>query len=179
MVHIYIHSCVVLQINTLLSDTVWVPAFTPAWLHVKNLVSVWSHFSLLHLLIYLEKSSNKVVRSKLASLPPPPPSVQYFTAGVDALPAKNNPPQQRVFEVQQPKPEVQLPPPQAHPHYHHPTPSPSHQEKAPRLLSLHDEAEHRFDQPKLSQLDSNASTTSRMDGSGSGSESGGWRREGG
>jgi len=112
----------------------------------------------------------------------------YFTAGVDALPAKNNPPQQRVFGVQQPNPEVQPPPPQAHPNYHHPTPSPSHQEKAPRLLSLHDEVEeehhdNRFDQPDLSQLDYDVSTTSknlRMDGSGSSSESGGWRRrEGG
>jgi len=106
----------------------------------------------------------------------------YFTAGVDALPAKI-PPQQRVFGVQQPNPKVQPPPPQAHPHYHHPTPS--HQEKAPRLLSFHDQAEeehhdNRFDQPNLNQLDRDASTTSknlRMDGSGSGNESGGWRRE--
>jgi len=39
--------------------------------------------------------------------------------------------------------------------------------------------DNQFDQPNLSQLDYDVSTTSknlRMDGSGSGSESGGWRR---
>ena len=162
----------------------------------------FGHILPCHTCFYPLNPVMKIVRSKLASLPPPPLilpypnffpssfslwiSVQcflYFTTGVDALPAKNNPPQQRVFEVQQPKPEVQLPPPQAHPHYHHPTPSPSHQEKTPRLLSLHNKVEehhdNRFDQPNLSQLDYNVSTTSknlRMDVSGSGNELGGWRR---
>ena len=69
-IYICIHSC---GLHTLLSDIVWIPAFIPALLHVKKLVSVWSHFSLSHLLISLEISSNKIVRSKL--LPPPPP---YF-----------------------------------------------------------------------------------------------------
>jgi len=104
---------------------------------------------------------------------------------VDALPAKN-PPHQMVFGVQQPIPEVQLPPPQAYPHHRHPTPSPSHQEKAPWLLSLHIEVEeehhdNRFDQLNPNQLDHDASITSknlRVDESNSSSESGGWGREG-
>jgi len=94
-----------------------------------------------------------------------------------------SPPQQG---VQQPN-QVQPPPFEVHPHYRHPTPSPSHQEEVSCLPSLHDEVEeehhdNRFDQPNPNQLDYDVSTTSknlRMDGSGSGSEQGGWRREGG
>ena len=33
----------VLQVHTILSDIVWIPAFIPALLHVKKLVSVWSN----------------------------------------------------------------------------------------------------------------------------------------
>jgi len=92
--------------------------------------------------------------------------------------------------VQQPN-HIHPPPFEAHPNYWHPTPyipAPYDQGKAPRLLSPQVQAEEEhpdndhFDQPELSQLDHNVTTTSknlRMDGSSSSSESGGWRREGG
>ena len=117
--------------------------------------------------------------------PYPDQSFLCSTAGTDlcALLANqtHSPPQQGD--------QIQPPPFEAHPHYRHPTPYitlPYHQEKAPQLLSLHDEAEeehhdNRFDQPNPNQLNYDESTTSknlRMDGSGCGSESGGWRREG-
>ena len=144
----------------------------------------------------LKKPVLKIFITPLCFTPPPPPppphqfskrntkSFLHSTAGTNALPANRT--QLGVFGVQQPNSEVQPLPSRAHPHNRHPTPynpTPYQEEEAPQPLPPNVKAEeechddNQYDQPNQSQLDHDATASMIlwMEGSGRGSESGGWR----